>query len=369
METFEINFVLIWLCGYLLFVLFALIANLKKQRDKLTGFPLDELTVIVPFRNECYNLENLCDYLGQQNSRPRHVIFVNDHSFDASGVMLEIYLKKKDFSYEILHLDGQQSGKKEAIMTAVRKAKTKYFHTLDADIHFNPDFFESLPDPGENNMLILPVRMTGFQWLTFILELEYGSFQILQAMVADNKPLMASGANLIFNRESYLKYNKLEEHAYRNSGDDQYALAQFLKHKLKVKTFFDLRLAVSTDTPDNLSQLFAQRVRWMGNNTQGKDWRASFFALLIFLFNSSFLGLLVWGVLSLNLLAFFVLLISKMALDYVLYLPWFKRNKTWELQKYLPLLSIFYPLYVLILPLSYLFLGRNLKWKNRNIAR
>jgi cellulose synthase/poly-beta-1,6-N-acetylglucosamine synthase-like glycosyltransferase len=369
MATFELNLILIWLCGYLLFVLLAARANMKKQHDEIKGFPLDELTVIVPFRNERHNLEQLCNYLGQQHSKPRHVIFVNDHSFDGSATMLGFYLKNEHFSYEILHLDEDISGKKEAIMTAVKMAKTKYCHTLDADVHFKPDFFESLPNPGENDMLILPVRMTGFQCFTFILELEYGSFQILQAMVAYNKPLMASGANLIFNREAYLKYNKLEEHAHRNSGDDQYALAQFLKHKLKVKSFFDLRLAVLTDTPDNLTQLITQRVRWMGNNTQGKDWRASFFAVLLFLLNSSFLGLLVWSVLRLNLFTVVVLLSVKIGLDYVLYLPWFKRNRTWELQKYMPLLSVFYPIYLVILPFSFLLLGRKIKWKNRTITQ
>lgn len=358
-----------WGVAYFAFVVIAWLSNIAKQKNAIGGFPLDELTVIVPFRNECSNLENLCHYFKIQKARPNHVIFVDDHSVDGGSEKLNHCMSETDVSYQIIRLKNATFGKKEAIMTAVHASKTRYCQTIDADVRFDASFFDSLPNPQSLDMLILPVRMTGFNLLTFVFELEFGSFQILQAMVADNKPLMASGANFIFNREAYLKYNKLEEHAHRNSGDDQYALAQFLKHELKVKSFFDLRLAVLTDTPDNLTQLITQRVRWMGNNTQGKDWRASFFAVLLFLLNSSFLGLLVWSVLHLNLFTVVVSLSVKIGLDYVLYLPWFKRNRTWELQKYMPLLSVFYPIYLVILPFSFLILGKKMKWKNRTITQ
>lgn len=368
METLEI-IVVVWLLAYLLFALAAWRLNAAKQKNVLGGFPLDDLTVIVPFRNECNNLENMADYLGMQKTKPRHVIFVDDHSYDAGQAMLHHYMKGKNVSYEIIRLDEFTHGKKEAIMAAVKKSTTTYCHTLDADIHIDMDWFQQLPKPEEYDMLILPVRMNGFNLLTFIFEIEYGSFQILQAMVSENKPLMASGANLIFKKDAYLKFNMLEEHAHRCSGDDQYALAQFLKHNLKVKAFFDLRLAISTDTPDNLGQLLKQRVRWMGNNTQGNDWRASLFALLVFLLNAAFFSLSFWFAISFEFPSLLGIVAAKIAFDFILYFAWFKRNNTWDLLKFLPLLSVFYPLYLIVLPLTFLLLGRKITWKNRKIKR
>jgi glycosyltransferase involved in cell wall biosynthesis len=367
MEAFELVFVISWAATYGFFAFFTWRKNSLQNKDVIGGFPLSELTVIIPFRNEYDNLEKLCKSLISQKEKPEYLFFIDDHSSDGGAEFIENQMANSGYAYEIIQMKVGNFGKKSAIMDAVNLAKTTYCQTMDADVWFEPDFFKNLPKPEDQEMLILPVRMLGNTGLTKIFELEYGSFQILQANVRRSKPLMASGANLIFSRNTYLKINQLASHAHRSSGDDQYALAQFISSNKKMAAFFDPRLAVLTQTPENFRSLLLQRVRWMGNNTQGNDWRALLLTLLLFTLNTSFLLLFLKFAFVANLLLVFVLLGLKCGLDLLIYSAWFSRNKTWYLLPWLPFLSVLYPLYLLVLPASFLFTKNSLQWKQRMV--
>lgn len=365
MEASELVFVTFWAAAYGFFALLTWRQNSRQKGDVIGGFPLSDLTVIIPFRNECDNLEKLCKSLLSQKEKPAYLFFIDDHSSDGGAEFIQAHMANSGYDFEIIQMNEGNFGKKRAIMNAVNLAKTTYCQTLDADVWFEPDFFKNLPEPNDQEMLILPVRMLGNSGFTNIFELEYGSFQILQANVSRSKPLMASGANLIFSRNTYLKINQLASHDHRSSGDDQYALAQFISNNRKIAAFFDPRLAVSTQTPENIRLLLRQRVRWMGNNTQGNDWRAFLLSLLLFTLNTSFLLLCVKFAFDTNLLFVLVMLGLKCGADLLIYAAWFNRNKTWHLLPWLPALSALYPLYLLILPVSFLLTKNSLQWKQR----
>jgi glycosyltransferase involved in cell wall biosynthesis len=364
METLELIYTFIWLGAWLIFALYLFLKNSMKIRDNLGGFPLNELTVVIPFRDEKPNLNNLLSSILSQIKQPAHYIFVDDHSNDGGSNLIHEQLRNSGISYQIMTLHGDLSGKKYALMEAVKSAQTEYIQTMDADVWFDKNFFANLPYPQDFEMMILPVRMVGNDAFTKIMELEYGTFQILQAGVSRERPLMASGANLIVKREVYLQTNDLSKHAHRSSGDDQYALVQFIKNEKKITTFFDSDLAIFTHTPPNLSALLTQRARWMGNNTQGNDIRATVISIFIFAVNLSFLYLILKGLLfgfSPETLPF---LFVKFFADFVVYFNWFKRNATWKLAPYLPLLSLLYPIYLILLLGKYLSRKKQI-WKDR----
>jgi glycosyltransferase involved in cell wall biosynthesis len=302
-----------------------------------------------------------------QNYLPKKLLFVDDHSNDDGAKIIYKKFKTSSIPFEIITLTDEMQGKKHAIMSAVHVSKTQYCQALDADVWFDIDFYQNLPEPKNYEMQILPVRMIGSTWFTKLFELEYGSFQILQAMVKSEKPLMASGANLIFSRESYLSYNQLDTHAHRSSGDDQYALAQFIEHKRNIQTYFDGSLAVFTKTPQSFSELLNQRIRWMGNNTQGNDWRASSFAALIFLLNSLFIIFLIQNIITLDWINVLLWFTAKVVYDVVIYSQWFERNRTWGILKFLPVLILWYPFYLIALLLSFSIKGSQVKWKMRKV--
>jgi biofilm PGA synthesis N-glycosyltransferase PgaC len=366
METLELTYPHFWLGLWVLFALYLFIKNSQKIHDDLGGFPLHELTVVIPFRNEKQNLGKLIDSILAQKSQPKLYIFVDDHSNDGSAQIIEEALKNTAIPHKIMVLSGEISGKKHALMEAIKSAETTYVQTLDADIWFDENFFTNLPHPQDKEMLILSVRMVGNNTLTKIMELEYGTFQILQAGVAREQPLMASGANLIVKRDVYIETNDLSKHAHRSSGDDQYALVQFVKNKKKITTFFDASLAIHTDTPPNISALLKQRARWMGNNTQGNDLRASLLAVFIFAVNLSFLYALIKGLIFGFTGALLQIVLIKFFADFLVFFNWFKRNNTWPLSAYLPLLGLLYPIYLLLLLGKYLN-GKKQVWKDRTV--
>lgn len=366
MEAITITYPQIWLGLWVIFALYLLLKNSFKIWDDLGGFPLHELTVLIPFRNEAENLEALLKSILEQNKQPAKYIFINDHSTDNGLEIIDLKLKSSGINYEILNLPEELIGKKHALMAAAKMVQTEYLHTLDADVRFKPNFFANLPKPNDAQMMILPVRMLGNNVLTKLMELEYGSFQILQAAVPRNKPLMASGANLIVHHHTYLSTNNLSKHAHRSSGDDQYALAQFIAADKKINTYFDSDLAVFTKTPENVKKLLTQRTRWMGNNTQGNDYRALLVSVFIFIVNMSFFWILIHGLLfGFSGMALQITL-SKILADFLMYFAWFKRNSTWHLTFYLPILSMVYPLYLIALLSRYLSSGKQF-WKMREV--
>ena len=366
METPELTYPQIWLGLWVLFALYLFLKNSLKIRDDLGGFPLHELTVVIPFRDEKQNLGKLIDSILSQKSHPALYIFVDDHSNDGGAKLIDDQLASSGISYKIVTLNGDLCGKKHALMEAIKSVQSQYVQTIDADVWFHEDFFSNLPNPQAFDMMILPVRMVGKDAFTKIMELEYGTFQILQAGVSREKPLMASGANLIVKREVYLQTNDLSKHAHRSSGDDQYALVQFIKNKKKITTFFDSDLAIFTFTPPNVGELLKQRARWMGNNTQGNDTRASLISLFIFTVNLSFLYLILKGLLFGFTLEILQIIFVKFLSDFIVYFNWFKRNATWKLASYLPLLSLLYPIYLILLLGKYLSRKKQI-WKDRAV--
>jgi poly-beta-1,6-N-acetyl-D-glucosamine synthase len=366
METIELTYPMIWLGAWVLFAIYFFVKNSSKIRDNLGGFPLDELTVVIPFRNEKANLDKLLSSILSQSKQSAHYIFVDDHSSDGGSDLIDEQLKNSGISYQIMMLNGELNGKKHAIMEAVKMAQTEYIQTLDADIWFDENFFAKLPHPKDKEMMILPVRMVGNDSLTKIMELEYGTFQILQAGVSRENPLMASGANLIVKRDVYLETNDLSKHAHRSSGDDQYALVLFIKKKKKITTFFDSDLAIFTNTPPNLNALLTQRARWMGNNTQGNDIRATLISIFIFTINISFLFLILKALLFGFSNEILQIIFAKFFGDFIVYFNWFKRNSTWHLAVYLPILSLLYPIYLILLLGRYLSRKKQI-WKERAV--
>jgi len=365
METLTLNIILLILVAWSIFSVLLFIKNRFKIRDELGGFPLDELTVIIPFRNEAENLPKLLKSILSQKVHPKKYIFIDDHSTDKSAKIIQKALDTKSVHYEVKLLANELSGKKHALMEAAKMACSTYVQTLDADVWFDTKFFAKLPTPTAKQMMILPVRMVGNKASTKLMALEYGSFQILQAFASREKPIMASGANLIVERLTYISTNDLLKHAHRSSGDDQYALVQFLAQGKKVHTYFDPKLAVFTATPKNLNELLNQRARWMGNNTQGNDWRALAISIFIFAVNLSFFSLIIYPL----FFGFDLIILSgiaaKFVADFIIYFNWFKRNKTWSLAPYLPILTLLYPIYLILLLWRYL--QKKQIWKMRDV--
>ncbi len=336
----------------------------KKQFSKSktgTGFiSLNQISVVIPFRNEAENLTKLIESLNRQSRFPKHIYFVNDHSED-DGLSL-IHDLKCDFS--ILEMPKNSFGKKEAIRFAISNVKTDYVLTLDSDIELNNNYFDSLEKLYNNDLLILPVVMKGKNFVQKLFELDYALSNAMNTSISGLfRPFLASGANLLFKRSSFLKYDSFENHRTIASGDDLFLLNDFRKNNCSIELVSEMSFSVSTATPLTVKDFISQRLRWIGKGNKVGDQLSNGLALIAAMIHVGFSILMFFQIVHHKLIELILFVCFKMMLELIVYYPYFnkiKRLKTWAM---LPLSSFIYPIYIVILMVLLPVLKP--KWKNR----
>jgi biofilm PGA synthesis N-glycosyltransferase PgaC len=336
----------------------------KKQFSKskigTVFISLDQISVVIPFRNEAENLTKLIDSINRQSRFPKHIYFVNDHSED-DGISL-IYDVKCDFS--ILEMPKNSFGKKEAIRFAVSYLKTDYVLTLDSDIEFNDVYFESLEKLYNNDLLILPVIMKGKNFVQKLFELDFALSNAMNTSVSGLfRPFLASGANLLFKRSSFLKYDSFENHRTIASGDDIFLLSDFRKNNCSIELVSEMSFSVSTATPLSVKDFINQRLRWIGKGNKVGDQLSNGLAVIAAMIHIGFSILLVLEITHHKWIELILVVGLKMMLESIVYFPYFKnikRLKTWAM---LPISTFIYPIYIVVLMVLLPVLKP--KWKNR----
>jgi hypothetical protein len=268
-------------------------------------------------------------------------------------------------SYRIIRQADGEFGKKKATECGVKAAQTRYCLCMDADTFFETHYFESLPDPKDAVLITLPVQLKGDSLLTKLFELEYASFQISQAVSGASNPILASGANLIFDRNTYLQYN--ENPLVANAGDDHGLLVYCKQKGLKIRSYVAPLLNVYSKAPENLNAWSRQRMRWLGNNRFGSDAYTKLYTFSAVLLQLGFLAICIYLIKENYFADLPALIFTKLVLDFIVHLSWFISQKTGQLIPYLLVLSPLYPIMLLFLILRFIFFRKKLTWKGRKI--
>jgi biofilm PGA synthesis N-glycosyltransferase PgaC len=332
----------------------------SKSKIETDFISLDQISVVIPFRNEAENLTELIDSINRQSRFPKHIYFVNDYSED-EGLSL-IYDVKCDFS--ILEMPENRFGKKEAIRLAILNIKTDYVLTLDSDIELNDVYFESLEKLQNNDLLILPVVMKGKNFVQKLFELDYALSNAMNTSISGLfRPFLASGANLLFKRSSFLKYDSFENHRTIASGDDIFLLNDFRRNNCSIELVSEMSFSVSTATPLSVKDFISQRLRWIGKGNKVGDQLSNGLAVIASIIHIGFSILLVIQIIHHKWIELLLFVGLKMMLELVVYFLYFKnikRLKTWAM---LPLSTFIYPIYIVVLMVLLPILKP--KWKNR----
>jgi len=350
---------IISLVGYML--------QLKKERKYLSDpekIDLDNLVVIVPFRNEEKRIQGLLKSIVNSKEYPKEFIFVDDHSTDKCSDIIESTLK--DRSYRIIHLPENNKGKKTAIRYAIEQSKSVFILSLDADVEFEPDYFSNLSKLSSSDMCILSAILRANAIHEFLFEVDVVLINALNTGLAGLKrPIIASGANLLYKRNSFEKHDHFESHAHMSSGDDIYLLRDFRNAKVDVRLFSDSNFAVHTETPKNLKELIHQRLRWIAKTGDVKDQLSNVLAILQILMTMSFVAILVYVGVRAEWHLMFGFYLMKTAIDMLLFLPFFNRIKRMKTWLFIPVYELIFPVYSLVI----LFLMFTFKpiWKGRKI--
>lgn len=329
----------------------------EKNTDSEKYNPVYDISLIIPFRNEAQNLPKLLDSISKLHSKPKEIIFVNDHSEDNS---LEI-LKKSSLSIDILHLEKEVFGKKQALHKGIQHADCEYILTWDADIEIPSTYFEVIAKQHTSDLLILPVKMQAFSFLGFFASLDYYFLNAISfACGKFSQNIVASGANLLFKKDLYLSYCDTQKTHQFASGDDAFLLQFAKENGAKITSVLDSELCVKTESPSNIQNFIQQRLRWIGKSKAVGDKLAFLIGILGVLYQVSYV------VLVLNYPSFWeMILLSKILVETLIFLPYVVKIKHGIASLFVPFFSLIYPFYILLI--GFLSLLLKVEWKDRKI--
>jgi poly-beta-1,6-N-acetyl-D-glucosamine synthase len=313
--------------------------------------PSTSLSVVIACRNEQKNLPLLLDRIAMQNypNQLFEVIIVDDNSIDKTNEIASGFTKISN----IITLNNNGKGKKQALRTGIKSAKGNLIITTDADCLVGNNWLRTIAAFYEINrpdMIICPVKLDSLPGLTGgFQELEFLSLQGVTAGSAIlQNATMCNGANLAFGREVYLS-NSANLYDEINSGDDVFLLHSLKKEsKSKILWLESPDSLATTGSSPTFVSFLKQRSRWISKGTLYKDrftillGTVTFVAVILQL-----LYLITCFIYPSLIIVFLSVLLLKSVPDFLILM-----NTTWrygrrDLMKWFLPAQLLYPFYVL----------------------
>ena len=197
--------------------------------------------------------------------------------------------------------------------------------TTDADCIIPKDWlniFDAYIQKYQPKLIAAPVSYQTQR--TFLEQFQLLDFLSLQASTIGsfgiNKPFLCNGANLCYEKKAFMKVNGFEGNENIASGDDVFLLQKMVKqYPDKVHFLKSKEAIVKTNPQKSFKDLLSQRIRWAAKTTAYKSNFAKFVGITVLLMNlivvltviSSIFYALQWKLT-------FLIIITKLLLDYIL---------------------------------------------------
>ncbi len=314
------------------------------------------LSVIIPARNEEENIGRLLKALETQ-AYPKNlfeIIVVDDHSTDRTAEVVRQFP-----GVRLLQLKNEErnSYKKKAIEEGIAAAKNSFIITSDADCIPSSSWLEIMAAFTENQDLVFiaaPVSyslqkknlLTIFEALDFLVLQGLGAVSVHKKFFA-----MCNGANLGYEKKVFNEVGGFTSIDKVASGDDMLLMEKILKQYPKKVDWLKSKTAiVETRSAISWKEFFNQRLRWASKAGNYKNINILLVELLVYLFNLSFLALLIASAWDLKFLFWFLgLWVAKTIIE----LPfafsvatWFDRRSLLKWFFFFQPLHIAYTIYV-----------------------
>ena len=262
--------------------------------------PLIRISVIIPARNEEENIAELLKALLGQ-TYPKNlfeIIVIDDHSTDKT---VEIVTRFPEVKLLQLKDDAINSYKKKAIEKGIAAASGELIVTSDADC--------IPPSTWLKNIASFKAKTSaGFIVAPVVFECNNQPVQVFQALdfmvlqgitgASVHKKLlsMCNGANLAYERQLFYDVDGFTGIDHIASGDDMLLMHKIAKkYPGRIHYLKSADAIVSTQPMSTWKHFFNQRIRWASKATHYDDKKIFWVLLLVYLFNFSFLVLLVAG--------------------------------------------------------------------------
>jgi cellulose synthase/poly-beta-1,6-N-acetylglucosamine synthase-like glycosyltransferase len=305
---------------------------LYKVSDKYE--PSTAITVIVPARNEHKNIENCINHLLQQNY-PRdlmQVIIIDDESEDDTLKMATSFSDSRLLilrsGENVTSLIPGSPGKKRAIATGIEKATGSLIITTDADCIAPAQWLRTVVAFYEEKkpvFLAAPVKYVIQNKFSAVFQtLDFLSLQgITAAGVHHSLLMMSNGANMAYEKKTYLDVGGFRGIDEQASGDDLFLMQKIAKiNKGNIMYCFTPEAIVSTPPADSWYSFLQQRLRWASKARSYADGKITVVLALVYFLNLSFLILLIACLFTFNLFFYWlVLLIIKTIVELIFLFP------------------------------------------------
>ncbi len=357
------------LTNLFLFIFLGISWNKIKFHDKdfTEEKNLRSITVVVPFRNESYNLPDLIRSLENQSYDKDcfEVVFVNDHSEDD---LKYIYDALKDVSYKnrVLNLPKDLQGKKHAISFALESSQSEIILCTDADCIPGKNWLQTINEAYNDEriqFIAAPVLIRHQNFFQYIQSLEFSGLIAFGGIGIDkNVPVMCNGANMSYKRKVFDEVSGYKGNDHIPTGDDEFLMRKvFQKYPDGLKFIKSRDAIVQTKAKRNLSELISQRIRWVSKWKLGNSFRTMSFAVLFYV--DSLIALAIfWFLFFKPELGLFLLTLRIFGAYYFLIeVSNFFNIKVKPLK--LVFLILFYPIYIVLLGIASIF--GIYKWKGR----
>lgn len=365
-----------WFIGFIflvyLLVLSILLFSILTIPNAFTSTekPTKQFSIIVAFRNEENNLPRLIQsFKSLQFPKDNYeIIFVNDHSTDASVEVIQQFEKVFN-NVQLLQLPEHEKGKKAALQMGINQARFEYILTTDADcvvpenwmLTFNNALVEDDLDAVMGSVAILGTK-------DFLTRFQHYDFMALQAVgfaLANlGKPILCNGANFCYKKEAFLQVKGFQGNETNPSGDDVLLLQKFVHAKMKITSLLQSDNLVFTQPVHALKSFIHQRKRWFYKTKHSSSWLQKTLAILMLITNFLVILLFVKAFFNITYLVYFVILLMvKLSVDFFLTFEMAKKLKLPFRMIDFVLANLFYPIGIIIF-FSYL-TNSKIKWKQR----
>jgi len=349
---------------YTLFIIICVLGWLSAKNYKVAENQRNiTLSAVICCKNEQENLPLLLRSFESQFADIEQIIFANDNSTDETLKILQLFSEKYSNS-KIFSTNG--FGKKNALKEAIQFVESEYVITFDADCIVPQNYFSLVKNFLAQNQPDLMVGGVKFvengSFFQQIQALEFASLIASGAGAALAKmPIMCNGANLAFRKDIW---QNAENHIVEQevSGDDVFLLHYVKKINGKILFLKAKNAFVETFAAKNFSDFLRQRQRWASKSRSYSDKQTIFVAMLVFMINFLIVSSALGAFFSTIILKFFLFaFFFKMLLDSILLIPFLIFTNQKKLIKFIPILSIIYPFYIIFTAIFGIF-GK-IKWK------
>ncbi len=189
--------------------------NLFWNYSSFTKTKNNNLSILIPARNEEKNIENCINSVLKTNKNYTEILVYDDHSTDSTAEVIKkiSQLNKKVKIAKTLKLEKGWTGKSFACYQLAKQSSSEWIVFIDADTTVIEDLCQLISYSEENNLSMLSawpkIEMKSISEKIFMPLLNFIVFTTCPMLIAkkrnsDNLGL-AHGACILFKKETYMK--------------------------------------------------------------------------------------------------------------------------------------------------------------------